>query len=325
MEVNSGASAPSGAPASAGSSDASQNSPSLQPQESRPVSPLNGQPVPVSPNQQKKQGAPTDQQKKEAAAARRLKLKIDGQEEELAEDEVIKLAQMGRAADKRFQEAAKSRKEAEQFLRMLKEDPISVLQNPAIGHDFRRLAEEYLKGQYEKEMLSPEQRRIRELEETLKLKDEKEKQDEEQKRQEQLGKLTEHYKQEFDTKIVEALQTSGLPRSPKAVNRMIDYMSTAIREGIDVEPKHVVNLVRRDFINDITDLFSQMEGDSLLQLLGDGVANKIRKADLARLKAAQFQTPGTKEVQPAPIPEPKVKTPLNIYEWRKQIDNRVKE
>src|SRR5439155_16062490 len=100
-----------------------------------------------NPAQPHQQNQSADAMKQEAAAkalARKLKLKVDGREEELPEEEVVKWAQMGRAAQKRFQEASEKRKQAEDFIRMLKEDPISVLSNPAIGVDFRKLAEEYL-------------------------------------------------------------------------------------------------------------------------------------------------------------------------------------
>lgn len=47
--------------------------------------------------------------------ARKLKLKIDGREEELSEAEVIALAQKGRAADRRFQDAAAMMRQAQEL------------------------------------------------------------------------------------------------------------------------------------------------------------------------------------------------------------------
>jgi len=100
-------------------------------------------------------------------APKKYKLKVDGREEELDEESVSKLAQMGRASSKRFQEAAQSRKQSEDFIKMLKEDPASVLTNPAIGIDLRKFAEDYLMKQYEQEKMTPEQRQMKDYEARL--------------------------------------------------------------------------------------------------------------------------------------------------------------
>ena len=50
-----------------------------------------------------------------AEVPRKIKIKVDGQEEELTEEEVIALAQKGKSADKRFQEAAELRRQAEEL------------------------------------------------------------------------------------------------------------------------------------------------------------------------------------------------------------------
>ena len=279
----------------------------------------NGQPNQQNPAQQ------TPAQK--AEAIRKLKLKIDGHEEEYAEEDVVKLAQMGRASQKRFQEVAEKRKQAEDFIKMLKENPISVLTNPAIGVDMRKLAEEFLHNEYKKEVLTPEARKIQELEDQLRKHDEDKKKIEETKRQEEFNKLQDHYKQEFDKKITTALQSSGLPKSPKTVKRMADYMIMALENGIDLEPGNVVELVRQDYMTEVSELFSQTDGDTLLKLLGEPVANKIRKADLARIRTSvTTSAPASAPTEPKDEPTPRDgKQPKNIYEWREEIARRARE
>ena len=101
------------------------------------------QPAPNAPAQKAEQGKESTKDAKAAQEVakeiRRLKLKVDDREEELPEDEVIRLAQLGRGAGKRFAEAAEKSKQAEQFMRMLREDPKSVLSNPNLGIDMRKL------------------------------------------------------------------------------------------------------------------------------------------------------------------------------------------
>lgn len=308
---------------SAPSESQAQSQDSQQPQ-SGVVSATSSKPAPQpkeTQNHQQQKQQPTEQQK---AIARKLKLKVDGRDEELDESEVVRWAQMGRSAQKRFQEAAQARKQAEDFIRMLKEDPVSVMTNPAVGIDPRKFAEEYLSKELQKETLSPEQKRIRDLEDKLRKHDEDLKKAEEQSKKAEFQKLQEHYKQDFDKKFTDALQGSGLPKSPKTIQRMADYMVMALKNNLDVEPSHVVELVRQDYISEIQDLFSQTDGDKLLKILGDGVANKIRKADLARLRSSQQQPIS----QPTPtqefVAEDKPKKVMNVFEWRAEIDKRVK-
>jgi GGDEF domain-containing protein len=269
--------------------------------------------------------AQTAEEKKIEAAIKKFKLKVDKQEYELGEDDALKFAQLGLASEKRFQEAAQMRKQAEQFITMLKQDPASVLSNPAIGVNLREFAEKYLLGEIQKETLTPEQRKIQEQETQLKQYEEERKQQEQQRQQQEYQQLQAHYEQTFDNQITSALSTSGLPKTPATVKRMTHYMELALRNGLDLEPQNVVELVRQDYVNEVQSLFGQSEGDALLQLLGDGVANKIRKADLARLKmstptTAAPSTPAAAKEDAAPS-EPK---PMNVYEWREMMDKKFR-
>lgn len=318
-------SAPAAAPSVPATSESNNTIPN-QPAKEAAVSATGAKPTPErNPDGTfvKKEAAPAVAAKQEAIA-RRLKLKVDGRDEELDEGEVIKWAQMGRSAQKRFQEAAAARKQAEDFIKMLKENPLEVLRNPAIGIDVRKFSEEFLTKELQKETLSPEQRRIQELEENLRASDNEKKQREEQQRVEQHAKLQQHFAQDYETKITEALQTSGLPKTPLTVKRMADRMSAGIAAGFDLSPADVVQMVRQDYLTEVHDLFSQTDGDALIKILGDGVANKIRKADLARLKSTPLG--GSHLAAPVAKEEPvaKVKEPKDIYEWREMVEKRVK-
>ena len=98
---------------------------------------------------------------------RLYRVKIDGQEMEVDESELLAGYQRAKAANKRFEEAAKQRKQAEHFLKLLRTDPVKVLQHPEVGHDVRQLAEDYLAEIIKKEKMSPEEREKAELKEKL--------------------------------------------------------------------------------------------------------------------------------------------------------------
>src|ERR1051326_8976996 len=96
---------------------------------------------------------------------RKFKLKVDGQEWEADENELTKYAQIGRAKEKRFEDAAKLRKEAEERMDRLKKDWVSVLKEQGIS---REDIEKYLGGELRKDMMSPEEKARLEFEQEKK-------------------------------------------------------------------------------------------------------------------------------------------------------------
>lgn len=272
---------------------------------------------------------PTPAQKQAQETARMLKLKIDGRDVDMSEPEVVKWAQMGKASDQRFQEASQMRKQAEDFMQALKTNPRAVLENPAIGVDLRKFAEDYLVEQLKNEQLSPEQRQIKELEKKIQAAEDEKRQYESQRQQQEMTRLQSHYAQEYETKIMDALSKGNVPKTPETVKRMANYMQMALSNGVDIDPANVLEMIKQDYLSDITALFSNSDGDTLLKFLGDGIANKIRKSDLARLRASQaplFNTssPSVTSEASAPVAkEQKGDGKLSIHEWRAQLNART--
>ena len=132
---------------------------------------------------------------------KKYKVKIDGEELEVDEEELLRGYQTKKAADKRFQEGAMARKQAEEFVRLLKEDPFKVLSNPQIGHDVRQLAEEFLASQLEEEMLSDEERERREMKRKLQEYEESEKKKKQEQEELQKKELKQRYAQDYQNQI----------------------------------------------------------------------------------------------------------------------------
>lgn len=233
------------------------------------------------------------------AEIRKMKLKIDGKDQEYDEPEVIRLAQQGKAAQQRFQEAAKMRKEAEDMIGLIKRDPIAVMNDPRIGVNFRELAEKYLSEQLKLEMMTPEQKKYHEAEQKLKGYQDQEKAQKAQVENQQMQQLQDHYANEFSNTITDALKTQGVPKSPNTVKRMAALMSKSLENGLDLPPAQIAKLVREEYLSEIKELFGSSDEDTLLGLLGDETANKIRKADLKRLKGpSQTQQQSNRSAKP---------------------------
>ena len=81
-------------------------------------------------------------------------------------------------------------------------------------------------------------------------------------------------------------QLSAHPESAAAVLReMALYMRAARERGEDVTPQELVEHVHNNRFHQFYTLAQQFEGDELIEFFGDEIVNRIRKADLARLKA----------------------------------------
>lgn len=251
------------------------------------------------------------------------KLKIDGEEVEVSEDELLSGYQTRKASQKRFEDAAKLRKEAEQTLEYLKKYPSQALEK--LGFNVRELAENYIAEQLDLESMTPEQKRIREYEQKLRAYEDREKGIADQKAQEEAARLRTHYEQDYSTKIQEALQTANLPKTPYTVKRMAQLMSQALEQGYDVNPKDIVHIVKEDYINDFKQLWGASDGDTLINILGKDVADKIRKTQLAKVNAKTVINPlATRPVASAAHEAPKSKNKMSMAEFRESMKNLTK-
>jgi hypothetical protein len=283
----------------------------------------------VSPDKDgKEQSAQGNNVQAEAKAKnlKKFKLKVDGQEldEEidLNDDEAVKRhLQMSKAAQKRMSEAAQVKRQAEEFIHQLKSNPRAILTDPNLGVDFKKIAEEYLAEQLEMEMLSPEQRKLKEYESKIRAHEEEKRRQEQEVHQKQLVELQQRYADDYDKKFTSALQTNGIPKTPRTVKRMAELMHKNIEYGFELEPGQLAELVREDYINEMKELFGATDGDTLLKLMGDDMANKIRKADLARLKKGEIRPP--KPVEQAPQPSPSSQRRMSTEEWLAEVRKRA--
>jgi len=264
-----------------------------------------------------------------------FKLKVDGSEEDFEidldnEEELKRHFQMSKAANKRMAEAATTKKQIESFIRQLQQDPIAALQNPALklNKDFRSIAEEYLAQQIMEETMSPQEKKLRDAERIIREREEESRSKREQEELQQRHQLEQHYAQQFEKVIQGALSESNVPKTTATVRRMAQLMSKNLEHGYDLEPKQLAELVRQDYLRDIQELFGATEGDTLLSMLGDDVSNKIRKADLARLKAktplkADSQGVNQRSVESSSSPTSKFGTETP-EEWKARIRRNLK-
>jgi len=262
-----------------------------------------------------------------AETVRKFKLKYGEEEVELDEPELIRRAQLGFGAEKRLQEAAQANKKAMKVLEewnqltSLIKDPrkaFEIFRHPSIGLDPEKIAEDLIYEKIQREQMTPEQKEAAELKARLmRLEDEKKAQEQEAQTQ-QMKALEEKYTNDYQSKIISTLEKAGLPKNRRTVARMANYMLAGLQEGVELDPSDVIELVRKDYLEDIQGLFGQLEGDKLLEVLGEDVAKKIRATDLARIKGK------AKDPQAKNEPPPKVeKKKMTKEDWREYMERQA--
>lgn len=225
-----------------------------------------------------------------------FKAKIEGREEQVDEDTLLRHYQKERAADKKLREAAQARKEVEAFYETLQNDPESILNDPRLPLKKRELAEKWLMESLKGELSEPEDPREKELAD-IKRELEKyknlEKQTKEQKEQEEYQALVSQRKEAIAMTLSKAMSMSPLAQDPDTAAATLKEMATYMRmcrdAGYEASPEEIAQHVESRYNKSYHSLANKLEGDQLIQFLGEAVVNKIRKADLARIMKQREQ------------------------------------
>lgn len=231
-----------------------------------------------------------------AKAPELFEIKVNGKTQRLTRDELIARAQLSESATSRFEEAAQARKQVEKIISTARSNPIEALMDPALGlskDQIRDAFEKWYAQEYiDPETLTPEQLRLRDSEAELKAYKDREREAKEKAEQEEQEKLTHQQTENLQKTIVEAMESSGLPKTKFFVSRMAFYMRQNLLNGWEAPTSVIVAQVRKERQEIMSDLTESSDPETLIALLGDGVVNKIRQHDLKKLRekrAPSFQ------------------------------------
>lgn len=282
----------------------------------------------VSPSAEATQGkaetAPTAQEIKEAV--KKWKLKSQGKEREITnEAELVRLAQMGLGAHEKFEQASKARKQAESIIELLQKDPGKAL--TSMGMDVRKLAEDYLVGEAKKLQMTPQQREKHEIElEIQKLKAEKDSMIKEQD-EKRISTLQAKYEVDIQDDIIKAIDQYKLPKNPKTVARIAEYMANALENGYEASALDVATRVRQDLEEEHKSLFNHYNVEDLLKLIGDTKAKEIRQYEVNKVKGKAPISPTRTEAVATPSKtdeSDKPKKKLTMDEFNDELNKYLK-
>ena len=212
------------------------------------------------------------------------------------EDELKSYISKALGAEEKFNEGANYRKQAEQLVDALQKNPLSILKNPALGIDIKQLAEMILNEQLEEAALSPEQKRIKELESAIAEREAKEKEEMTRKEKEEQERLTREQFQKIESEMISALDKSDLSASPYTVRRVSDIMASLIESGYeDITIEKVMPLAESIIMKELGQHMEKNRSpDRLEKIINKDILKDYRKHKVSQVKKApKLEAPDT--------------------------------
>lgn len=254
-------------------------------------------------------------------AARKLKVKYDdGKEEEIDENEVLSVYKQRKghqsAANKILQEGKAARKQAEEFISMMRDPDKFYETAKKLGHDPRVLAEKYLAAQIEEEMLDPREKELRATKRELDQMKELDRQQKEAVKAQRDAILKQKYSEDYNNQFIAALKETGLPANKEMVADMAKYVARAAKIGFKMTALEAARMVDEDLTRAIQYKTRGSDAEVLLRLLGEETANKIRTHDIAKIKNPEAALQVTEPQTLRDRPRQKERTRMTHAEWR---------
>lgn len=216
------------------------------------------------------------------AAIRKHKVKVNGQEFEVDDNELKSGYQTRKAADERFRAAAEKERRAEEMYRLLKEDPIALLKHPELGLNAQEIAEKLLLEKFDEEMLTDEQKELRNTKNKLSEFEKKQQEEAELKQKEVEKQKTDAGAKAINDMIVRVLKAHPkLPPTNQTVKRMAQYAIAVINDGRgdEINEDQIADWVYEDYKEEQKSLLSSLSDDQLFDYLGEELYNKVKKSE----------------------------------------------
>jgi hypothetical protein len=241
-----------------------------------------------------------------ASMIKKFQLKIDGEEVEKEidlsnEEELAKMLQLAEVSQKRMQEAAELRKaeikkneEIQDFINRLKENPREILEH--LGHDVKNLAENILEDEVKKMEMSPEERKIQELQAELEKRKIAEEKALKKAEAEELERIKNQYAAEFEKDLIQSIESNELSQDPETVYRMSQYMRVALANNIDLSFNDIAPLVKNSLDSDLAKYLNRLSVAQLEKLLNKDKLSELITKKMPK-KKKKVVPPSAKEIK----------------------------
>ena len=224
---------------------------------------------------------------------------VDGESFDVDEDELRRGYAHNKAAAKRMEEAAMSKKEATQVLRLFQENPREAFK--LLGKDAREFATAIINDELSEAMLSPQEKELRDYKSKVDKFETEQRLAKEEYDQEQMNAAINQQAETIQADIIQNLQASGLPKTERTVSRIVYYMQAALQAGYNVTPADVMGQVKADYKQDLNSMLGGLPEDALEAFLGADVVRKIAKSTVKQSPMERAVPKSVNQNRPKPV------------------------
>jgi hypothetical protein len=279
--------------------------------------------------------AARDAEQAEAWLRNKRKVKVNGTEREVTAEEAFQRYQLTQAAHERMQKAAEMEKklkaQEQQLQQFIKQNPVELLRRVLGPEQTRRLMEQEVTRHLEWDLKKPEERERTMLQHEREQFERQRKAYEKQVYDQQVQQHAQSFKSQYAESFPKALQAAGLPNTPAYIKEMAVVAQNMLKAGIQWTPEDVARVVaenegerERQILETRRTRLSKADEQQVLENLkrdyGDDILNKLRKADVERLKP-KASTPEVAYRRPQQAQQSQER-PLTIEELRERMEKR---
>lgn len=227
------------------------------------------------------------------AAPEMYEVQVDGKPVKMSLEEMKRHAGLGKKSYANLEEAAKMRKETEAKLDRIKtpKAAIKFLSDPANGFKPEEVRAEfeawYAENFIDPETMTPEQKRIAELERKNKDYEESEKERQAKAEAEENDRLDKVSGELLQRELTQMLEESGMPKTKFTASRLAYWIRVNEAKGINAPKEMIIEQVKTERNNIVKSMAEAYDGEQLVQHLGEDIVKKIRQYDLGRIRAAR--------------------------------------
>jgi len=235
------------------------------------------------------------------------KIKWGETEKEVTLEEALKLAEKANGIEEKARTAAQQSADAQALLDMMQNDWKGFAKRAkAAGVDPQKLATDILYENIRLNSLTPEQRELEELKARDAETEAERKSKAEQAQKVELEQKTNEWVQKFEAECTKALTEHKIPNTRQALSLIAMYIDSGLAQKKEYTVEQVLPYVKRDLQEVQKTTMGSLDGEDLLNYLGDEITNKVAAARVARYKK------GASAPTPAPVEKTKGSLPKDI-------------
>ncbi len=186
------------------------------------------------------------------------------------------------------------------------------------GIDPKDFAASLIEDEMKLQAMSPEQREMQELKAKYQAQQEEREKEKKQSEDEKYERLVQQEHDRIESKLASTLEKSGLPKEAYVIKKMVDYMTFAAHQGVNLEPEDVIDVVKEEIQSDLRQMLQALGEDKVEQFIGKETLDKIRKKNIQKAKATPATVKaGLKDVGSTKSPAKKDAPAMSIKDFFK--------